>query len=63
MKKLTFSAKLNRLYNRLHDAEWRRYGLLLIAGKGAAIALLLVAVAIINPGLLGWRRMPPKTRF
>jgi ammonium transporter, Amt family len=53
MKKLTFSAKLNRLYNRLHDAEWRRYAMLLIAGKGAAIALLLVAVAIINPGLLG----------
>ena len=53
MKKLTFSAKLNRLYHRLHDAEWRRYGLLLIGGKLAALAALLLVVGIINPGLLG----------
>jgi hypothetical protein len=52
MKTLTFSAKLNRLYHRLHDAEWRRYAMLVIAGKGAAIALLLLIVGIMNPGLL-----------
>ena len=53
MKTLTFSAKLNRLYHRLHDAEWRRYAMLVIAGKGAAIALLLLVVGFMNPGLLG----------
>ena len=53
MKKLTFSAKLSRLYSRLHDPEWRRYGMLLVGGKLAALALILLAIGIINPGLLG----------
>jgi Amt family ammonium transporter len=53
MKKLTFSAKLSRLYSRLHDPEWRRYGMLIIGGKLAALALILLAIGIFNPGLLG----------
>ena len=53
MTKLSFSEKLTRLRGRLRDSEWRRYGALLVAGKFTAIALLLVAFAFMNPGLVG----------
>jgi Amt family ammonium transporter len=52
-RKPSFSQKLSRLKARLRDPEWRRYGTLLLAGKGTALALLLVAMAFFNPGLLG----------
>jgi Amt family ammonium transporter len=53
MKKLTMSEKLSRLRDRLHDREWRRYGMLIISGKLMGIGLLLLAIMLINPGLLG----------
>mgnify|MGYP002381439269 CR=1 FL=1 len=43
-KQLSLSSKLTRLRTRLHDAEWRRYGKLLLAGKLTGVALLLGAV-------------------
>ncbi len=51
--KLTFAQKVSRLRTRLRDKEWRRFGTLLLVGKGTALALLLVAMAFINPSLLG----------
>ena len=38
--RLTFSEKLSRLATRLRDPKWRRYGLLLLAGKTLGIALV-----------------------
>lgn len=52
-RKPSFPQKLSRLKTRLRDPEWRRYGTLLLAGKGAAIALLFVVMAFLNPDLLG----------
>ena len=40
--------KVARLGQRLRDAEWRRYGYLLLLGKGAAIVMLLMAVPLIS---------------
>src|SRR6478736_1969332 len=54
MKKLTFSSKIARLRERLHDAEWRRYGKLIIAGKLAGLSLLLFAIYLVNHGLMGF---------
>ena len=51
--KLSLSQKVSRLRARLRESEWRKYGALLLAGKFTAIALLLVGMAFINPGLLG----------
>ena len=52
-RKLTFAQKVSRLGARLRDREWRRYGGLLLAGKAAAIAILLLVAMFTNPGLLG----------
>jgi hypothetical protein len=49
----SFPQKLSRLKTRLRDPEWRRYGALLLAGKGTAIAVLRVAMAFLNPDLIG----------
>jgi ammonium transporter, Amt family len=40
--------KLARLRSRLRDAEWRRYGYLLIAGKALGIALLIGSMFLIS---------------
>ncbi len=40
---------------RLQSPEWRRYGLLLFAGKLAGIALLVAGTYFFNPHLLGFR--------
>src|SRR5262245_42083554 len=53
IKRMSFSAKISRLWARLHDAEWRRYGKLLLAGKLIGIGLLLFVVYVINPGMFG----------
>ena len=53
MKKLTLSEKIARLKSRLHDREWRRYGTLLLIGKGAGIAVILTIALFMNPGLFG----------
>jgi len=51
-KRLTLSQKISRLRGRLHDREWRRYGGLLLIGKGMGVALLVVGVGFL-PGLVG----------
>ena len=55
MKTMNIASKASRLWSRLHDSEWRRYGALLMAGKLSGIALLLMAMYFINPALLGSR--------
>ena len=47
--------KLLRLKERLASPEWRKYGMLLLGGKLAGIALLLVGAYFINPDLFGFR--------
>lgn len=54
-KKPSLSNKLARLRHRLRDAEWRRYGTLLLIGKLTGIALVAVAAGFVNPALLGSR--------
>ena len=47
--KLSFSQKLSRLRDRLRNAEWRRYGMLLLAGKALGIAVLFAMISIGTP--------------
>src|SRR2546427_11836896 len=51
-KRLTLSQKIKRLSGRLRDREWRRYGWLLLIGKGIGVALLIAGVAFL-PDLIG----------
>ncbi len=53
----SYSQKLSRLRTRLKDPEWRRYGALLFFGKTAAIGLLVLAAAFLNPDLIGFRAL------
>ncbi len=53
--KSSFSDKLSRLGARLREAEWRRYGMLLMGGKLAGIGLLCLGFYFLNPSLLGSR--------
>jgi len=46
VRKLTYSEKLSRLAMRLRDPQWRRYGMLLLAGKALGIALLFGTITI-----------------
>src|SRR5712672_2782797 len=46
--KLSMSQKFSRLRLRLQKPEWRRYGAVLLAGKGIGIALVFVAIGIIS---------------
>ena len=54
-KKERSTGKLARLNKRLRTPEWRRYGMLLLAGKVGGIALLVFATYLINPDLLGFK--------
>src|SRR5690348_1541927 len=47
--------KLNRLRERLKSPEWRRYGVLLLAGKAVGIAILAGCAYLLNPDLFGFR--------
>src|ERR1700682_4185168 len=47
-QRLTFSQKLSRLRQRLHDPQWRKYGMALFAGKFAGIALVLLIIAVVS---------------
>src|SRR5260370_21859609 len=49
----TSGGRLSRWIQRLRSPEWRRYGLVLFAGKMAGLALVAGAVYYFNPGLLG----------
>lgn len=51
-KRLPFSARVSRLGHRLRDPEWRRYGMLLMAGKMLGLMLLLFGVTV-TPKLPG----------
>ena len=44
-KKLSLSEKFSRLRLRLQKPEWRRYGAVLLAGKGIGVALVFAAVS------------------
>ena len=52
---LSFTQKVSRFRARLREAEWRKYGMVLLTGKFVAIALLLLVAVLINPGQLGLR--------
>jgi Amt family ammonium transporter len=56
-KKPGLSQKLSRLKARLRDPEWRKFGSVLALGKLTGIALLLLAIYIFNPSLLGVRAL------
>src|SRR5438128_12557560 len=51
-KRLTLSQKISRLGGRLRDREWRRYGWLVLIGKGTGVALLIAGAALL-PDLIG----------
>jgi len=45
--------RMARLWQRLRAPEWRKYGVLLFAGKLAGLAALLGVTYLINPDLFG----------
>ena len=53
--KMTLSQKVRRLGIRLQDAEWRRYGTLLLLGKLVAISVLFLLAVLHNPDQMGLR--------
>ena len=52
---LQLHARLARLGRRLRSPAWRRYGVTLLAGKIAGIAVLVGATYLLNPDLFGFR--------
>jgi Amt family ammonium transporter len=52
-KKLSLPEKLSRLRMRIADPEWRRYGMLILSGKFAAIGVFVLAILLIKPELMG----------
>src|SRR4051812_35695045 len=49
------TGKLGRFRERIKDPKWRRYGLLLLAGKVAGLAILAGGAYLFNPDLFGFR--------
>jgi Amt family ammonium transporter len=47
-KKLSLAGKITRLGERLRDAEWRRYGKLLLAGKLAGVGIVLLFMTVVS---------------
>ena len=47
--------RISRLIERLKNREWRRYGLVLLGGKLAGLALVMAAAFYFDPGLFGHR--------
>src|SRR5579871_6895604 len=45
---LTFSEKLSRLRELMKEAQWRRYGTTLMAGKLAGVGLTLLVMAAVS---------------
>ena len=45
-RKMSLSEKFSRLKVRLRNPEWRRYGKLLLAGKGIGVALVLLVIGV-----------------
>src|SRR4051812_37502825 len=50
-ERLSFREKLSRLKVRMSNAEWRRYGLLVLAGKAMGIAAV-IGVVILGPAVV-----------
>src|SRR3981081_3550669 len=46
IRRLSLSQKFSRLAVRLRSPEWRRYGKLLLAGKGIGVALVLLVIGV-----------------
>jgi Amt family ammonium transporter len=57
MKKLSLYQRFSRLQLRLHDPEWRRYGMLLLAGKMVGVGLLLLGIVALFPDLFGFGKV------
>src|SRR5579872_2598591 len=51
--RLSLSQKFSRLASRLREPEWRRYGRLLLLGKGAGMAILLLVITLISSVFFG----------
>src|SRR6059058_4626052 len=49
------AGKLVRFRERLKDPNWRRYGVLLLGGKLAGLAVLAGCAYLFNPDLFGFR--------
>jgi len=49
-QKLTYRQKFARLAQRLHQPEWRRYGMQLLLGKFLGLAAVIILVLAIFPG-------------
>src|SRR3954471_7561404 len=49
------AGRLARIRERLQHPEWRRYGVLLLAGKVAGLAILAGCAYLFNPDLFGFR--------
>lgn len=47
-QRLPLSKKLSRLTMRLRDPEWRRYGGLLLGGKAAGLAIVLLLITVVS---------------
>ena len=47
-KKLSLPEKFTRLRGRLRDAEWRRYGKLVLAGKMAGVGIVLLFMMVVS---------------
>ncbi len=52
--KVSLFGKISRLRQRLADAEWRRYGTVLLMGKFVGVALLLLGAILLRPDLMGF---------
>ncbi|HEV2709085.1 MAG TPA: ammonium transporter [Edaphobacter sp.] len=46
--RLTLPQKIRRLGERLHEAEWRRYGIVLLAGKALGVAAVILFTTFIT---------------
>ena len=49
------NGKLARLRERLKSSEWRRYGMVVLAGKLIGVSALVGATYFFNPDLLGFK--------
>ena len=46
--KLPFSQKISRLSGRLKDPQWRRYGMILLAGKVLGVAVVMLIAGFVT---------------
>ncbi len=54
---LSISNKLSRLRARMKEAEWQKYGALLLTGKLTGLLLLALVMIFVNPSLMGFRAL------